>query len=62
MNGLLITDNHLHELLREHLSPANGVLDLQIPKKIAKILNLPKPTTSTIVHWFNEQILERKSA
>lgn len=56
LNGLLITDNQLHEQLRKGFSPANGVLDLHVPKKIGKILTLPKPTTSTIAHWFNEPL------
>ncbi len=56
LNCLLITDMKLYDMLKIGLSASNGILDMHIPKKIGGIMKIPRPVTSTIVHWFNEPI------
>lgn len=56
LNCLLIVDMKLYNMLKIGLSASNGILDMHIPKKIGDIMKIPRPVTSTIVHWFNEAI------
>ena len=58
LNGLLITDLKLYEKLKKSFAPSNGIFDMHTPGKIGKVLTLPRPTTSTISHWFNEPFKE----